>query len=281
MKMSNTVYSFSRLKLFNECRHAYFLTYVLKVQKRANIYSEIGTTIHEILEDIQGGKDIPIEERIEMFEDKVDECKIFGIEFVSEKIEEKYVENIKHCLRNFKPLQGVKFEIEKEIRLELGSSVLTGFIDLVIHNEDGTVSVIDFKTSSKYAKKDLPKNANQLIIYGLALEQMGYVVRDVKWMMLKYATVKGKRGDKMIERRELEDGQEFKDCFVEYPYNAISKMECVDWIEETIDEIESLTKYDTWEHKDINKGTSFYCNNICSCCGKCEALKDYLKKFKP
>ena len=281
MKMSNTVYSFSRLKLFNECRHAYFLTYVLKCDKKPNIYSEIGTIIHEVLEDVQGGKDIPVEERIEMFEDKVDECKIFGIEFVNEKIEEKYVENIKHCLRNFKPLQGVKFEIEKEIRLELGSSVLTGFIDLVIHNEDGTVSVIDFKTSSKYAKKDLPKNANQLIIYGLALEQMGYVVRDVKWMMLKYATVKGKRGDKMIERRELEDGQEFEDCFVEYPYNAISKMECVDWIEETIEEIESLTKYDTWEHKDINKGTSFYCSNICSCCGKCEALKDYLKKFKP
>ena len=281
MKMSNTVYSFSRLKLFNECRHAYFLTYVLKCDKKLNIYSEIGTIIHEVLEDVQGGKDIPVEERIEMFEDKVDECKIFGIEFVNEKIEEKYVENIKHCLRNFKPLQGVKFEIEKEIRLELGSSVLTGFIDLVIHNEDGTVSVIDFKTSSKYAKKDLPKNANQLIIYGLALEQMGYVVRDVKWMMLKYVTVKGKRGNKMIERRELEDGQEFEDCFVEYPYNAISKMECVDWIEETIEEIESLTKYDTWEHKDINKGTSFYCSNICSCCGKCEALKDYLKKFKP
>ena len=279
--MSNTVYSFSRLKLFNECRHAYFLTYVLKCDKKPNIYSEIGTIIHEVLEDVQGGKDIPVEERIEMFEDKVDECKIFGIEFVNEKIEEKYVENIKHCLRNFKPLQGVKFEIEKEIRLELGSSVLTGFIDLVVHNEDGTVSVIDFKTSSKYAKKDLLKNANQLIIYGLALEQMGYVVRDVKWMMLKYATVKGKRGDKMIERRELEDGQEFEDCFVEYPYNAISKMECVDWIEETIEEIESLTKYDTWEHKDINKGTSFYCSNICSCCGKCEALKDYLKKFKP
>lgn len=281
MKMSNTVYSFSRLKLFNECRHAYFLTYVLKCDKKPNIYSEIGTIIHEVLEDVQGGKDIPVEERIEMFEDKVDECKIFGIEFVNEKIEEKYVENIKHCLRNFKPLQGVRFEIEKEIKLELGSSVLTGFIDLVIHNEDGTVSVIDFKTSSKYAKKDLPKNANQLIIYGLALEQMGYVVRDVKWMMLKYVTVKGKRGNKMIERRELEDGQEFEDCFVEYPYNAISKMECVDWIEETIDEIESLTKYDTWEHKDINKGTSFYCSNICSCCGKCEALKDYLKKFKP
>ena len=278
--MSEVTYSFSRLKLFNECRHAYFLTYVLKVQKRVNIYSEIGTTIHELLEDIQKGKEIPIEERIEIFEDKVDECEIFGISFVNDNIKEKYVENIKHCLMNFEPLKGKKFEIEKEIELEVDGHKLTGFIDLIVHNDDGTVSVIDFKTSSKYAKKDLSKNANQLIIYGLALEQLGYKVRDVKWMMLKYCQVQGKRGSKMIERRELEDGQKFEDCFVEYPYNEVIKMECIDWIIDTIEEIESLTTYDTWEHKEINKGNSFYCNNICSVCGKCEALKQYLKNFK-
>lgn len=281
MKMSEVTYSFSRLKLFNECRLAYYLTYVLKAQKRVNIYSEIGITIHEILEDIQSGKEIPIEERIEIFEDKVDECEIFGISFINDNIKEKYVENVKHCLRNFKSIQGKNFEIEKEITLDIDGHKLTGFIDLVVHNDDGTVSIIDYKTSSKYAKKDLQKNANQLIIYGLALEQLGYKVRDVKWYMIKYATIQGKRGNKMIERRELEDGQEFEDCFVEYPYNEVSKMECIDWIIDTIEEIESLTTYDTWEHKDINKGNSFYCSNICSVCGKCEALKQYLKNFKP
>ena len=82
MKMSEITYSFSRLKLFNECRHAYFLSYVMKCDKKPNIYSEIGTTIHELLEDIQSGKETPIEERIEIFEDKVDECEIFGISFL-------------------------------------------------------------------------------------------------------------------------------------------------------------------------------------------------------
>ena len=152
MNMSEITYSFSRLKLFNECKHAYFLSYVMKCDKKPNIYSEIGTTIHELLEDIQGGKEIAPEERFEIFEDKVDECKIFGIEFVNEKIEEKYIENIKHCLMNFEPLKGKKSEIEKEIELEVDGHKLTGFIDLIVHNDDGTVSVIDFKTSSKYAK---------------------------------------------------------------------------------------------------------------------------------
>ena len=184
------------------------------------------------------------------------------------------------CLKSNLPCD-IIYTIEKEITLDIDGHKLTGFIDLIVHNDDGTVSIIDYKTSSKYAKKDLQKNANQLIIYGLALEQLGYKVRDVKWYMIKYATIQGKRGNKMIERRELEDGQEFEDCFVEYPYNEITKMECVDWIIDTIEEIESLTTYDTWEHKDINKGNSFYCSNICSVCGKCEALKQYLKTFKP
>ena len=81
MKMSEVTYSFSRLKLFNECRHAYFLSYVMKCDKKPNIYSEIGTTIHELLEDIQGGKEITPEERVEIFEDKVDECKIFAFQW--------------------------------------------------------------------------------------------------------------------------------------------------------------------------------------------------------
>ena len=278
--MNNTVYSFSRLKLFNECPHAYFLTYIMKSEKMPTIYSEIGTTIHDLLEKIQEGEEISTEQRLKEFEDKVEECEMFGIEFVNNNIKERYVANIEHCLRNFKQLQGESFEIEKEIELNIGEYKLTGFVDCIIHHNDGTVSVIDFKTSSKYSKKDLDKNANQLIIYGIGLEQLGYKIRDIKWYMLKYATVKSKRGNKIIERRELEDEQEYEECFIDYPYNDITKMECINWIEETIEKIESMNINDKWENKEINKGTSFYCQNICSVCGKCEALKQFKKDFK-
>lgn len=278
--MSNTVYSFSRLKLFNECPHAYFLTYIMKSEKMPNIYSEIGTTIHDLLEKIQEGEEISIEQRLKEFEDKVEECEMFGIEFVNNNIKERYVANIEHCLRNFEQLKGESFEIEKEIELNIGEHKLTGFVDCIIHHNDGTVSVIDFKTSSKYSKKDLDKNANQLILYGIGLEQIGYKIRDIKWYMLKYATVKCKRGSKIIERRELEDGQEYEECFIDYPYNDVTKMECVNWIEETIEKIESMNINDKWENKEINKGTSFYCQNICSVCGKCESLKQFKKDFK-
>ena len=66
MNKEETVYSFSRLKLFNDCRHAYWLSYEMKSEKRVNIYSEIGTEIHEILENIQSGKDIDVEKRVEI-----------------------------------------------------------------------------------------------------------------------------------------------------------------------------------------------------------------------
>ena len=153
--MNNTVYSFSRLKLFNECPHAYFLTYIMKSEKIPNIYSEIGTTIHDLLEKIQGGEEISIEQRLKEFKDKVEECEMFGIEFVNDNIKERYIANIEHCLKNFKQLQGESFEIEKEIELNVGNYKLTGFVDCIIHHDDGTVSVIDFKTSRFILKSEL------------------------------------------------------------------------------------------------------------------------------
>ena len=63
-------------------------------------------------------------------------------------------------------------------------------------------------------------------------------------------------------------------------YNEVTKMYCKSWVIETIKEIESLTQYDTWEAKEVNKGTSFYCTNICSVCNKCQALKEYQMKYK-
>lgn len=122
---------------------------------------------------------------------------------------------------------------------------------MIIHNIDGTVTVIDYKTSSKYSGQDLKKNANQLLLYAIALEQEGYVVREVSWLMLKYCTVAGKRNGstKTIKRSELYENQEFEPCFVKYPYNDETKRECEEWIISTIEEIESLDLFDEWESK--------------------------------
>ena len=64
-----------------------------------------------------------------------------------------------------------------------------GIIDLVIYNEDGTISIRDYKTSSKYSNLELQEKGRQLILYGLAMEQMGYEVKDLAWEMLKYVEI--------------------------------------------------------------------------------------------
>lgn len=73
--------------------------------------------------------------------------------------------------------------------IEINSHYLQGIIDLLIYNEDGTVSIRDYKTSSKFANADLEEKGRQLILYGLAMEQLGYKVKDLAWEMLKYVEI--------------------------------------------------------------------------------------------
>lgn len=247
-----------------------------------NIYGTLGTVVHDLLETAQKGEIDDMEKAVETFAEEVAVAEFFGHSFPNEKIKEDYVTCVSHAIRHYKPLHGCKFEIEKRIDCEIGGYKLTGFIDLIIHNIDGTVTVIDYKTSSKYSGQDLKKNANQLLLYAIALEQEGYVVREVSWLMLKYCTVAGKRNGstKTIKRSELYENQEFEPCFVKYPYNDETKRECEEWIISTIEEIESLDLFDEWESKKIDKFSSFGCKNVCSVCEHCTPYQEFAKNQK-
>jgi hypothetical protein len=274
-----TIYSFSRLKTFNDCKQAYYLQYVLERSRSENIYSTLGTAVHEILELAQRGEITDMDQAVNDFLSEVEMAEFFGNSFPNEKIKEDYIACVTHAIRHFKPIHGEKFEIEKKVDCEIAGYKLTGFIDLIIHNVDGTVTVVDFKTSSKYSGENLKKNANQLLLYAIALEKIGYKVREVCWLMLKYCTVAGKRvnSTKTIKRSELLQQQEFEPCFVTYPLNADTKAECEEWVITTIEQIEAMDIFDEWESKKINSFTSFGCANVCSVCQHCTAYQKFIK----
>ena len=72
---------------------------------------------------------------------------------------------------------------------DLDGGDLQGIIDLLIYNEDGSVSIRDYKTSSKFTNSDLEEKGRQLILYGLAMEQLGFQVKDLAWEFLKYVDI--------------------------------------------------------------------------------------------
>lgn len=180
------IYSISRLNTVDTCGWEYWQTYMEHLEPKENIYGFTGTKIHKCLEDIQNGEQINFSKEVS---DMLEDARILDITFPSETIEEKWKKDIIHFANNYKKPEYDKVETEKLFLFQLGDSYLQGIIDLVIYNEDGTISIRDYKTSSKFSNADLEEKGRQLILYGLAMEQMGYVVKDLAWEMLKYVEI--------------------------------------------------------------------------------------------
>ena len=149
------VYSFSRLSSFDNCPYSYNLTYNEGDRGEDSVYTFLGSAVHEIVEQLQK-QTIDNQQAIIMFMDKVEDCEILDLEFMSESTKQKYIENISHFLANFKPITKGEFFIEEEIFVQIGDYLLRGFIDIYFKDKNEII-IIDYKTSSKFKKKELQK----------------------------------------------------------------------------------------------------------------------------
>ncbi len=181
-----TVYSISRLNTVDNCGWEYWQTYMEHLSSKDNIYSFTGTKIHKCLEDLQNGKAIDFPKEINKI---LEEANLLDIKFPNDSIKEKWVKDIMYFANHYQPPHYNRVETEKQFLIELDGNYLQGIIDLLIYNEDGTVSIRDYKTSSKFSNSDLEEKGRQLILYGMAMEALGFAVRDLAWEMLKYVEI--------------------------------------------------------------------------------------------
>ena len=134
-----------------------------------------------------------------------------------------------------------------------------------MYNDDGTVSIGDFKSSTIYVGKDLIKKSKQLILYAIAYEYTyGVKVKNIFFDFLKYTNVEvnvnGKWKEKTIERKEL-PFIEYRNPKKAYKFVELSediKQEALDWLIETIKTIKEDNEFDK------GKDCSFSCKFICS-----------------
>lgn len=184
--LGKTVYSISRLNTVDECGWEYWQTYMEHLEPKDNIYGFTGGRIHKCLEDIQNGKEINFTKEIDNI---LDDAKFLDIKFPNDKIEEKWKKDIYHFAENYVKPTYKKVETEKMFLTKIGENYLQGIIDLLIYNDDGSVSIRDYKTSSKFSNSELESKGRQLILYGIAMEQLGFKVKDLAWEMLKYVEI--------------------------------------------------------------------------------------------
>lgn len=211
-----TIYSFSRLECINRCPYEAYKSYIKKDKQEQNIYALLGGKIHDVLQGITDGKNTEAD-LLPAVDDELADMDLLGIEFPNENIQKNWEADIRNFASTYKaPKNKGNLLAELEVLYKTPNThiPLVGYVDLIIENKDKSLSVIDYKSSSLYKGDALIEHARQIILYGLALEQMGYKVKSVAWMFMKYCkikyqgykTVKSKKKtdmERVVERKDL------------------------------------------------------------------------------
>ncbi|MEI2465151.1 PD-(D/E)XK nuclease family protein [Niallia taxi] len=185
------VFSFSKLGTFDNCEYEYLNTYIKKNRGIDNVYTLLGSELHDNIEKIYGNES-DIDKFKESYFNKLVELDILGVNFPNEKIGDSWKADVGHFLNNFNKIDK-KMILEKLIVFEVTDGIwMQGYIDSISPSEQGKpyVNIIDWKTSSKFAGKKLSEAGRQLLMYKLGLESTtNFKVDNVMWFMIKYLYV--------------------------------------------------------------------------------------------
>lgn len=185
--------SFSKLNLFNHCENKYLYKYqyhfpevekekLEKQETKIKIDSaKVGSMVHNLIyTSYINKKSLSKEEQKELIEiseltneekERVD--KLYNLFLASNYIPEKLKDKEVFPEKAF----NFNFEIENKI------IDFNGDIDLLLKNEDGSFSILDFKTN-KNIEKSLPDYFKQLYLYKKALKNENIEVKEAKLLNL-------------------------------------------------------------------------------------------------
>ncbi|MCM3109902.1 PD-(D/E)XK nuclease family protein [Lederbergia lenta] len=207
------IYSFSKLSTMNTCEYEYWNTYIDKKKGKDNVYSIIGGSLHDSIENIYNGSSDK-STMVNKFHDQLIELELLNIKFPNQKIKDSYVADVGHFVKNFKPIDS-KFVLEKHIVFPLNDDiVLQGYLDAIQPSEKGKpfVNIIDWKTSSKFSGKKLNEAGRQLLMYKLALESTTSLKVDkIMWFMIKYLYVSWRLKNGKIKKKMCNRGKWVKE----------------------------------------------------------------------
>lgn len=273
--------SYSKLEKFLKCRLAYKLQYIdkEKVTYESNIHSEIGTLCHDIIEKTIA-ENLSREQYVEEFLTK------------SKAITDKFsldhyiplIKSLRHFFENsdFKErYTKAEFEVPVTYKLRYDKEdtdvYIVGFIDCVLHREDGSVDIIDFKTSNKssYSGKKLQQALVQPFTYAYIYEymtrkkinQVGY--HFLKYVDMTFVDTKGKnRKSSKVERKDIdtdfknkngEGNLVLKDSFSFFEYNNETRLSYMKQLVDLFKEVDSLSiEAFTCKDRDVS-----FCDRFC------------------
>lgn len=246
------VWSYTRLKLFEQCPYAFAQKYIYKDgEDMENFYASFGSLMHKVLErwyrgELGSNQESMISLYLKLFPKYMDEHYIPG------DMKTKYFMNGLTYLRGgvFAPPPSSIVGVEQQLEFKLGGYDFTGIIDLVYRNKDGTLTIMDHKSHSLKPRsrrktptktdEELDEYLKQLYLYSYALEKL----TDDKVSMLQFNCFKNR-------------------IIIAEQWSAEAQENAIDWAVSTIDTIQDTTEF-------VANPEFFYCRNLCGSRLDCE-----------
>jgi putative RecB family exonuclease len=189
------VYSHSRLKTFENCRRKFAFQYIEKpdIVKRDSIEAFMGSCVHDALEELYKSVQMERTPKWEQLRDAYeniwaknwyDEILIVRKQFSAED----YQNVGRRCLqdyfvKNYPFADGKVLALEEKIWVDLdgtGTYKLQGFIDRLNEQDDGTIEIHDYKTSSRIPSQEEVNRERQLALYQIGIEERWPDVKAVR-----------------------------------------------------------------------------------------------------
>lgn len=226
-----SVYSFSKVECINNCLYEAYRTYILHDKDKAqNIYSVLGSSVHDVLEQITNNQATE-EDLLPAIQKDLDELDMLGIEFPkgrdgADTIRLGWIADMEHFCKTYKAPKGDFKTEEFFLYTTPGGNYIQGYIDLKKLMSDH-VNIYDYKTSSLYKGEDIKSHGRQLILYALGTEELGEKVKEVAWIFLKYCEVKyrGKKTSRSKEETDISKVIERKNLIKELEPVITTKLE--------------------------------------------------------
>ena len=239
------VWSYSRITTYEACPYRFFLTYILKLDKKRLFFSDYGSFVHKIIEKTLTGK---LErDRLEIYYLTEFKNNVIG-QTPNHSIFKNYFQQGLSYMRNFSfPYRNV-LEVEKKIEFEIKGKPFVGYIDAVAKDTgivvaDNKSRDLKLRSNRKKATKtdrELGKYLRQLYLYSVGIRnEYKELPTELCFNCFRSGTV-------------------IKEPFVEENFESAQ-----DWALDMIDTIRNTTEW-------VPNVNYFVCNYLCDVCHHCE-----------
>ena len=184
-------YSYSKINTFKNCPQQYKIIYVDKIRKQdESIEAFMGKRVHEVLEWLYSIKDLKNEyivfDRIlkkykELWNNNFHEnifiarCKYNKYSYNKSSVYQIGIHCLKKYYNKFSDngyFNQRVFGTEVRFEIKIDNYKFIGYIDRIDKNDDGSIDIIDYKTSKRDKSYYQAKNDFQLAIYYLAAKEL-------------------------------------------------------------------------------------------------------------